>query len=46
MILAESIRTLCQVCSQDCEKRLLPSSCLSVPPHGTTQFPRTEFHDI
>jgi hypothetical protein len=29
--------------SQNCEKRLLVSSCLSVRPHGTTRFPRDGF---
>jgi hypothetical protein len=32
-----------QVCSQNCEKRLLASSCQSVCPHGTLQLPLEEF---
>jgi hypothetical protein len=36
--------------SQNCEKRLLGSSCLhvclSVRPHGTTRLPLTDFHGI
>jgi len=29
--------------SQNCEKRLLASSCLSVRPHGTTRLPLDGF---
>jgi len=29
--------------SQICEKRLLPSSCTSVRPHGTTRVPLDQF---
>ena len=32
-----------QALSQNCEKRLLASSCLSVRPHGTTQHPMDGF---
>ena len=46
IILAVGVRTLCQARSQNFEKRLLPSSCLFVPSHGTTQLPRKEFHEI
>jgi hypothetical protein len=32
-----------QVVSQKCVKRLVDASCLSVRPHGTTQFPHDGF---
>ena len=50
-ILSNTIDTsVVEVCSKDfckhlqnCEKRLLASSCLSVRPHGTTRFPLDGF---
>ena len=41
----------CSARSQNCEKQILASSCLSVrpsiSPHGTTRLPsRTDFHEI
>jgi hypothetical protein len=32
--------------SQNCEKRLLAPSCLSVCPHGTTRLPLDDFYEI
>ena len=46
------INTVCgqkvefQARSQNCEKRLLPSSRLSVPPNGTTLLSLKDFHEI
>jgi hypothetical protein len=37
---------LLQVGPQNYEKWLLASSCLSVPPRGTTRFPLEDFHEI